>query len=51
MKLTDEDLKAIGNLIRVILDEELDAKFDEKLSHLPTKDELYGETTKIYNFI
>ena len=41
--LDSDDLKAIKNLIEVTFDE----KLDEKLSHLPTKDEFYEETSKI----
>ena len=47
MTLTDEDLKALKDLMEVTFEEKLDEKLDEKLSHLPSKDEFYEQTGKI----
>ena len=41
--LDDQDLKAIQDLIDVTLDE----KLDEKISHLPTKDEFYVKMDEV----
>lgn len=50
--LNPGDLNAIKDLIEVTLDEKLDRKFKEKfdkqLGFLPTKDEFFAETAKIY---
>ncbi len=55
MQLTDEDLNALKNIIEVTIDEKLDQKLDEKfkeqLGHLPTKDEFYKETARLYKKI
>ena len=47
MKLGDADLEAIGNLIRVVLNEELDEILDEKLGHLPNKNEFYASQDEL----
>ncbi|MDP3994248.1 MAG: hypothetical protein Q8P91_00250 [bacterium] len=50
MSLTNGDLKAIGNLVGVVLDEKIEEKglvTKDDIKYLPTKDELYAETTKI----
>jgi hypothetical protein len=49
--LTEKDLAAIGNLIGVVVDQkDLVSKKDigVLVSHLPTKDDFYAETEKIY---
>ncbi|KKQ37645.1 MAG: hypothetical protein US53_C0013G0004 [Candidatus Woesebacteria bacterium GW2011_GWA1_37_7] len=46
-KLDNDDLTAIKNLMEVTFDAKLDEKLDVKLSHLPTKDEFYEQTSKI----
>jgi len=47
MALTKGDLGAIKGLIEVVIDEkELVTK--EDIKHLPTKDEFYKETARIY---
>lgn len=49
MKLTTEDLKAIKDLMGVTFDEKNeDFVKKEDIKHLPTKDEFYTETSKIY---
>ncbi len=50
MTLTDNDLKAIKNLMEVTVDDAIDTKelvTKKDISHLPTKDEFYEETGKI----
>lgn len=50
MALTNGDLKAIGNLVGVVLDEKIEEKglvTKDDIKHLPSKDEFYAETTKI----
>ena len=51
MALTDSDLKAIQNLIKITLDEvleaKLDEKLDEKLAHFPTKEEYFDREDKM----
>jgi hypothetical protein len=50
MKLTSEDLSAIKDLMEVTIEEKGVTKeeFEERLKHLPTKDEFYTETARIY---
>jgi len=43
MTLTDKDLQAIKELTEVTLEEKLDVVLEEKLSHLPTKDEFFAK--------
>lgn len=45
--LDNDDLEAIKGLIEITFDEKLDAKLDEKLSHLPTKDEFYTKMDEV----
>lgn len=52
--LTDTDLVAIRELIKLAFDDELEKKFEEKLKYLPNKeqffskmDEIMGELKKI----
>ena len=47
MALTDNDLKALKDLMEVTFEEKLDEMLDEKLSHLPNKDEFYKQTGEI----
>ena len=46
-KLDDQDLKNIKSLIEITLDEKLEEKFNEKLSHLPDKEEFYKRTDEM----
>jgi len=51
MKLTNEDFKAFKDLVEVTLDEKIEEKglvTRADISHLPTKDEFYAETAKLY---
>ena len=45
--LENDDLKAIKGLIEITFDEKLDENLDEKLSHLPTKDEFYTKMDEV----
>ncbi len=45
--LDNDDLKAIKGLIEITFDEKLDENLDEKLSHLPTKDEFYTKMDQV----
>ncbi len=45
--LENDDLKAIKGLIEITFDEKLDENLDEKLSHLPTKDEFYTKMDQV----
>ena len=48
--LDDADLKAIKGLIEVTIDEKIEEKglvTKDDISHLPTKNEFYEETSKI----
>ena len=45
--LDNDDIKAIKTLIEVTFDEQLDERLNEKLSHLPTKDEFYGKMDEV----
>ncbi len=47
MKLTQADLDAIKDLIGITLDDALEAKLNEKLSHLPTKEEFYAKMDEV----
>lgn len=51
MALSDEDLKNIKNLVEVTFDEKLDVvldrKLEERLSHLPNKEEFYAKMDEI----
>lgn len=47
LMLTQKDLAALGNFIELRLDQKLDPIL-EKINHLPTKDEFYEETLKLY---
>ncbi|KKR10106.1 MAG: hypothetical protein UT39_C0023G0007 [Candidatus Woesebacteria bacterium GW2011_GWA1_39_21] len=47
----DQDLRNIKNLIEVTIDERIESKglvTKDDIKHLPTKDEFYSETAKIY---
>ena len=49
-KLNNEDFKVIKNLIEVTIEDLIQRKelvTKEHLSHLPTKDELYGKLDKV----
>lgn len=45
--LDKDDIKAIKTLIEVTFDEQFDETLDEKLSHLPTKDEFYTKMDEV----
>ena len=50
MALTNGDLKAIGNLVGVVLDEKIEEKglvTKDDLKYLPTKEEFYSQTDKM----
>ncbi len=59
MKFSDGELRALKDLIEITIDEKLDRKLNEKLglkpgetlqeklSHLPTKDEFYEAMDKV----
>lgn len=50
MALTNGDLKAIGNLVGVVLDEKIEEKglvTKDDLKYLPTKEEVYSQTDKM----
>ncbi len=51
MTLTQKDLDAIKDLMKITIDEELDIKLEEKLneklSHFPTKEEFFSNMDKI----
>lgn len=47
--LDDEELKAIRELLDVEIDEKLNNKLDEKLSHLSTKHEFYNKMDAVMN--
>ena len=46
MTLTDKDLKALSDLIRVTI-EEIKLVTKDDIKHLPTKDELYEKLDKV----
>ncbi len=49
-KLDDQDLKAIKGLMDVAIDEAVERKglvTKDDISHLPTKDELYGKMDEV----
>jgi hypothetical protein len=45
--LDNDDIKAIKTLIEVAFDEQFEERLDEKLSHLPTKDEFYTKMDEV----
>lgn len=47
MMLTEKDLAAIGNLIKVVIDQS-DLVTKKDLAFLPSKDEFYEETLKLH---
>jgi predicted nuclease with TOPRIM domain len=46
-KLDNENLMAIKDLIELTIEEKFDERLDEKLSHLPTKDEFYTKMDEV----
>lgn len=47
MALTDKDLKAIADLVKVTIDDELEEKLNEKLKYFPSKEEFFNRMDEI----
>lgn len=47
MALTSRDLKAIRDLVKITIDEELEEKLNEKLKYFPSKEEFFEGLDKI----
>lgn len=47
MSLTQKDLDAIKDLMKITIDEELEAKLEEKLTHFTSKEEFFSNMDKI----
>lgn len=47
MTLTDEDLKAIKDLVKITIDEELEEKLNEKLKYFPSKEDFFEKMDEI----
>ena len=43
MKLTDKDLDAIRQLVKITIDEELEEKLNEKLRYFPSKEDFFSK--------
>lgn len=47
MKLTQQDLDAIKELVGIEIDEKLEQKLEEKLKNFPTKEEFFSRMDKV----
>jgi|SRR3989344_3378181 len=47
MALTDKDLNAIKDLMKITIDEELEEKLNEKLKHFPSKEDFFSKMDEI----
>jgi predicted nuclease with TOPRIM domain len=47
MSLTDDDLKALRELMEVTIEEKLDESLDAKIKYLPTKNEFFNKMDEV----